>query len=429
MVKKGTFMFNQVLNEAINLVNKGETEEGLTLLENITPTLHDEEKLQLADQYYQWGIIDKAHEIIEELHFLYPEEIQITLFLAELKIDLENEEEAIDLLNMISKDHESYPHALLLLADLYQMQSLPEVSEQKLKEAKELLPDEPILDFALGELYFHQGQYKHAISYYQDLLEEHKLISGVNLHQRLAECLSANGQFEEALDHYKHTVENQEDADTLFGYGFTAYQGGFFKTAIQQFLTLKEADPHYTSLYLYLAKAYEQEALLEESLETVQEGITVDEYNKDLYLFGGKVAIKVGQIHIAENLLRESLAIDPGHIEAAITLSHIFLQDERYDDVVDLITEIKKYGEDDPQFEWNLARAYHQKEEYTQALKHYDLAYTFFKDQRDFLHEYGYFLLEEGKRQQAREVFQEILKHDPSNVEIDEILLQLEDEI
>lgn len=421
-------MFNQVLNEAINLVNKGETEEGLTLLENITPTLHDEEKLQLADQYYQWGIIDKAHEIIEELHFLYPDEIQITLFLAELKIDLENEEEAIELLNMVSKEHESYPHALLLLADLYQMQGLPEVSEQKLKEAKEILPQEPVLDFALGELYFHQGQYNHAISYYRALLEEHDLISGVNLHQRLAECLSANGQFEEALDHYKQTIESQEDADTLFGYGFTAYQGGFFKTAIQQFLTLKEADPYYTSLYLYLAKAFEQEGLLEESLETVQEGIKVDEYNKDLYLFGGKIAIKVGQIPTAENLLRESLAIDPGHIEAAITLSHVFLQDERYDDVVDLITEIKRYGEDDPQFEWNLARAYHQKEEYTQALKHYDLAYTFFKDQRDFLHEYGYFLLEEGRSQQAKEVFQEILKQDPSNVEIDEILLQLEDE-
>ncbi|WP_226526653.1 tetratricopeptide repeat protein [Metabacillus niabensis] len=421
-------MFNQVLNEAINLVNKGETEEGLTLLENIIPTLHDEEKLQLADQYYQWGIIDKAHEIIEELHFLYPDEIQITLFLAELKIDLENEEEAIELLNMVSKEHESYPHALLLLADLYQMQGLPEVSEQKLKEAKEILPQEPVLDFALGELYFHQGKYKHAIPYYQGLLEEHDLISGVNLHQRLAECLSANGQFEEALDHYKQTIESQEDADTLFGYGFTAYQGGFYKTAIQQFLTLKEADPYYTSLYLYLAKSYEQEGLLEESLESVQEGIKVDEYNKDLYLFGGKIAIKVGQIPTAENLLRESLAIDPGHIEAAITLSHVFLQDERYDDVVDLITEIKRYGEDDPQFEWNLARAYHQKEEYTQALKHYDLAYTFFKDQRDFLHEYGYFLLEEGRIQQAKAVFQEILKQDPSNVEIDEILLQLEDE-
>lgn len=421
-------MFNQVLNEAINLVNKGETEEGLNLLANILPTLHDEEKLHLADQYYQWGIIDQAHEIVEELHFLYPEETQVTLFLAELFLDLEKEEEAINLLNTITSDHEAYPQALLLLADLYQMQGLAEVSEQKLQEAKQLLPEEPVIDFALGEFYFHQGQYKHAIPFYKAIVKDQKSISGVSIEQRLAECLSATGEFEESLDYYKQAVIEQEELNTLFGYGFTAFQGGFYKTAIQQFSRLKEADPHFSSLYLYLAKAYEHEGLLPESLETVQEGIKVDEYNKELYLYGGKIAIKSGHIHDAENLLRETLAIDPGHIEAAITLTHIFLQEERYDDVIDLISESKRYGEEDPQFEWYLARAYHQKEEYSQALNHYQLAYNSFKDQREFLHEYGYFLLEEGRKQEAKEIFEKILLQDPSNVEIGEILLQLEDE-
>jgi tetratricopeptide (TPR) repeat protein len=422
-------MFNSVLIEAINLVNKGETEEGLNLLSNIQPTLHDEEKLHLAEQYYQWGIVDKAYEIIEELHFLYPEETQITLFLAELFLDLEKEEEAIDLLNTITADHEAYPQALLLLADLYQMQGLAEVSEQKLQEAKQLLPNEPIIDFALGELYFHQGKYKHAIPYYEFVMKEQATsISGIYIGHRLAECLSATGEFEKSLDYYKQAVIEHEDLHTLFGYGFTAFQGGFYKTAIQQFTKLKEADPHFSSLYLYLAKSYEHEGLLSESLETVQDGIKVDEYNKELYLFGGKVAIKSGRMEDAETLLRETLAIDPGHIEAAITLTHIFFQDERYDDVIDLISESKRYGEEDPQFEWNLARAYHQKEEYDQALNHYQLAYNSFKDQREFLHEYGYFLMEEGKRGEAKEIFERILKQDPSNVEIGEILLQLEDE-
>ncbi|KKI88777.1 hypothetical protein WQ54_30175 [Bacillus sp. SA1-12] len=421
-------MFNQVLNEAINLVNKGETEEGLNLLANILPTLHDEEKLQLADQYFQWGIIDKAHEIIEELHFLYPEETQITLFLAELYLDMEKEEQTIDLLNQIPFEDEAYPQALLLLADLYQMQGLAEVSEQKLQEAKQLLPDEPVIDFALGEFYFHQGQYKHAIPYYEGIIKEQESISGIFIDQRLAECLSAIGEFEEALDYYKQAADKHEDLTTLFGYAFTAYQGGFYKTAIQQFLKLKEADPHYSSLYLYLAKAYEHEGLLQESLSTVQEGIKVDEFNKELYMYGGKVAIKSGNMSDATQLLRETLAIDPGHIEAALTLTNVFLQEEEYDDVIDVISECKKYGEEDPQFEWNLARAYHQKEEYTQALNHYQLAYNSFKDQRDFLYEYGYFLIEEGRRKEAKEVFGRILRQDPSNVEIGEILLQLEDE-
>lgn len=49
------------------------------------------------------------------------------------------------------------------MADLYQMQGLFEVSEQKLLKAQAILPDEPVIDFALGELYFTQGAYGKAV--------------------------------------------------------------------------------------------------------------------------------------------------------------------------------------------------------------------------------------------------------------------------
>ena len=45
-----------------------------------------------------------------------------------------------------------------LEADLYQLQGMPEVSERKLLQAKELLPNEVIIDFALGELFYQQGR-------------------------------------------------------------------------------------------------------------------------------------------------------------------------------------------------------------------------------------------------------------------------------
>ncbi|MFC0271615.1 tetratricopeptide repeat protein [Metabacillus herbersteinensis] len=419
---------NEVMNEAITLVNNGETEKGLDLLGQIQPTLHDEEKYMLADHYFGWGMVDKAEEIIEELHFLYPEETHISLFLAEIYLDLDKEEEAITLLNTVEPFDEDYPQALLLLADLYQMQGLPEVSEQKLKEAKILLPEESIIDFALGELYFHQAKYQKAITFFESVMKNRSTVSGIHIGQRLAECLSVTGSFEEAMTYYQQAVDEQTDLNTLFGYGVTAYQGGFYVTAIKQLTDLKDLDPHFTSLYLYLAKSYEQEGLLKESLDTVREGIKVDEFNKELYLYGGKTAIKNGLKDEAEQFLRESVALDPGHVEAALTLTNLFLQEERYDDVIDVISEIMKYGEEDPGFHWNLARAYHQKEQYTQALNHYQLAYNFFKDGRDFLEEYGYFLMEDGQRKDAKEVFERLNTLDPSNVEISEILLQLEDE-
>lgn len=421
-------MLNQVLNEAISLVNNGETDKGLELLAQIQPTLHDEEKFLVAELYFQWGLIDQALEMMEELHFLYEEESQISIFLAEIYIDLDKEEEAIQILNKISTDDEAYPQVLLLLADLYQMQGLAEVSEQKLKEAKRLLPKESVIDFALAEFYFHQGQYQKAISYYEIVLDDRSTVQGVHIAQRLAESLSLAGAFEEALPYYEQAVDDQPEPNTIFGYGFTAYQGGFYQAAIKQLSYLKEIDKDFTSLYLYLAKSYEHEEMIDESLETVQEGIKVDEYNKELFAYGGKIAIKAGQISLAEQFLREALALDPGHVEAGSTLTKLFLQEEKYDEVIDLITEISKYGEEIPEFDWDLARAYHQKELYSDALKHYESAYNFFKERPDFLEEYGYFLLEDGKREKGKEIFKELLKLDRTNVEIEEILMQLEEE-
>lgn len=42
---------------------------------------------------------------------------------------------------------------------------------------------------------------------------------------------------------------------------------------------------------------------------------------------------------------------------------------------------------------------------YLDVLKYYESVYIFFKNYLDFLEEYGYFLLEEGKWKEVKEVF------------------------
>ncbi|TDL83406.1 tetratricopeptide repeat protein [Peribacillus frigoritolerans] len=425
---KGRYKLKNSLIEAIELVESGQAEEGLKKLSGLEKTLHDEEKFLLAEKYYQWGNTEQALSIMEDMHTLYPEESEVTVFLAEVYIDMDEEEKAIELLSTIPETDPAYVQALILSADLYQMQGLNEVSEQKLLSAKKIVPDEPVIDFALGELYFHQGHYHKAIPYFKDVLKEHKVLTGVNVYQRLAESISASGEFEEAIPYYEKAVDEQVDLHTLFGYGFTALQANYPKTAIDQFLKLKELDHEYTSLYLYLAKAYEAEGMLAESLETVKDGLKADEYNKELYVYGGKIALKNNEPNEASALLQQAIAIDPGHVEATITLTNIYMQEQKYEEVIDCLKEVMRYGEEDPEYDRKLARAYHQTEQYSDALNHYQRAYNFFKEEPDFLTEYGYYLLEDGNRAAAREMFRQALKHDPANVEIEEILIQLEDD-
>lgn len=414
------------MNEAIDLVDNGYVDKGIAYLEKISKHCSDEEKYTIAQQYYRWGFLEKAKAIVEPLLSLYPNEGELAIFYAELLLDLDELDEAIELLENVSRTDHAYLQSLLLQADLYQMQGLFEVSEQKLLLAKSTHPQEPIINLGLAELYFSQGEYKKSIPYYQNVLIINDSLSGINIYSRLAEAISASGEFEEAMPYYQKAIERSEDAYSLYGYGVTAYHAGYYETAIDLFSRLKEIDPEYSSLYPYLAKAYEHENLFVESYAAITEGLKMDDLNKEYLLYAGKMAMKMGDSNKAELHLRDAIAIDPGFIEAAIMLTKLLLHQERYEDVVDCIEEIYRFGEHDHQLEWDLGLAKNKLEQYSDALKHYQHAYTFFKDDVNFLEEYGYFLLEDGDRETALQIFKQLLQLEPSHLDAAELLLQLE---
>ena len=178
-----------------------------------------------------------------------------------------------------------------------------------------------------------------------------------------------------------------------------------------------------------LAKSYEEEGLYHEALEIVKEGIKVDEYNKELYLYGAKIDLKNGHSEDAKKLLQEALALDPGYIEAVQTLLAIYLNEELFDEILDVIKEVKSFGEEDPKWNWYAASASVGREEYDEAAEYFKLALPDFDEERDFLYEYASFLLEEGRQKEALPLLRKVLQKDGTNEEIEETILRIEDEI
>ena len=84
-------------------------------------------------------------------------------------------------------------------------------------------------------------------------------------------------------------------------------------------------------------------------------------------------------------------------------------------------------GEEEPQINWDLAKAYEGLEQYNHALKQYRIAYTYFKNHQEFLLEFGQFLVEEGLRGEAVEVYKHLIEMDPSNDEWQELIERLQD--
>ncbi|UOY93467.1 tetratricopeptide repeat protein [Ectobacillus sp. JY-23] len=413
-----------MIQDAMKQMESGNTEEAFRLLENIAKKGTDEEKYEAARYYHAMGFLEQALVIAEELHILYPGESEIALFLADVYIDFDREDEAIEVLNEIGEEDEVYVQALLLLADLYQTQGLDEVAETKLLAAKHHLPDEPIVDFGLGEFYSSRGDFVKAVPYYMHILSERK-IGDVNISLRLAEALSSLGNWEEAILHYEEGLKDQKDIHTLFGYAFTLYQAMYYERALPVFLELKELDPQYTALYVYAARCYEEQGMLQESYDLLREGVKTDEFSVDFHVRLADAAARLGNIQEAEGALLEALALDPAHMEAVSKYIYILQEQDKHEEIVEAVKIAVENGEDDPQLTWDRARAEKELELYSDALKHYRDAYTSFKDNLSFLEEYGLFLLEEGERAEAREVFEKILQLDSTQTHIEELLYNL----
>nr|WP_245347714.1 tetratricopeptide repeat protein [Oceanobacillus polygoni] len=409
--------------EAVQLLENNKAEKAVQLLEDYLSKANDDEKYTIAEIYRQWGYLQEARLILEDLLRIYPDESDLKISLADIFIELEEDEPAITLLNEIEKEDAAYIQALIQLADLYQAQGLFEVSEQKLLTAKQLAPGEVIIDFALGELYFSIGEYLKAITYYEKVKAKQDEVAHISLDDRLGESYAAAGEYEKSLSYFKE--DGNENADRLFKYGITAYQADRNDIAIKAWEHVIEIDEYYHTAYYQLAMVYEKEGLLEDAFKVANKGLEMDEYNKELYFLTGSIAHQLGQDDESEKLTREAIALDPDYKEAILFLIELFKKNEAHINITDLITEAQRLGAEDPLYDWELARAFNEIESFDNALKSYRDAYNNLNQDSDFLKEFGYFLTEDGKIKEAIPIFESYVRLQPLDEDVEAYLARL----
>ncbi|MGE7987430.1 tetratricopeptide repeat protein [Lysinibacillus fusiformis] len=417
---------NNAMTEMMQALEQGDLALIDQLLETFLVKELPEEIYALAEIFMQYGYMKEADRVLEHLQFLFPEEAQLKIDRANVLMELGDEDEALNLLLEIEEASPEYPQALLVLADYYQMQGLFEVAEIRINEALAILPDEPLLHFAKAELLFETGRFLEAARLYEELNEQQAEFAGIHLVERLAEVYRAGAAYETALDYYLKALDDEVKPDILFGAAYSAFQSQKYEMAIKQLEELKELDPDYFSAYLLLAESYAMTEDNQKAYAAIQEGLKRDEYDKTLYLFAGKMALKNSLPVEAEQYLREAIALDPEYMEAVLALISVLGQHERNEDVIELFETLQQND-----FEWSTlypfaAEAYENLELYDRAYEFYRLAYNDFKEDATFLEKYVYFLLEEGKRSEAKVVLEQLMNIQPGEPEWQEKLEALE---
>lgn len=386
----------------------------------------DDTLADLGEELLSLGFLEEAKEVFEHLVELYPDVDGLNIPLAEIAIENNLVDEAFVYLEKVSKESDSYVQSLLVTADLYQVIGIPEVSEAKLKEAQRILPDEPLIQFALGELYFVNGQFREAAEMYQELLEAQVTeISSVSMNERIGSSFSMLGKFEEAIPFLEKAINEEQTDDRLFQLAFTYLQLHENQKAIALLQQLKALNPHYQSLYLSLGEALQEEEQLEEAREVLAEGIKENPFQVDLYQLASENAYRLHDRVQAEVLLKQALELGEKTDETRLTLSNLYLNEQRFDEVIETVKQMEEQGH--PYGEWNLAHAYNELEEFDLAKVHFEQAYQELSHEPEFLKEYAVFLREEGQLEKAKELLTHYLQHEPGDNEAQSLLDDIEE--
>lgn len=408
------------IEKAKRHIQAGEVEKGLTLLEKAVKEASDEEKYAIALQYEEWGHLERAEEIFAELFERYPEEGELQLRLAEIAIDLGRENEALERLHRLQPKDPEYPRALLLLAELYQMQGLDEVAERKLIEARRLLPERVETAMALARFYSERGDYQKSIPFYEAVLKETDSLAGENVRLGLAEALAMTGRFEEALDHFDKGLDHKPDLHRLFSFGLTAYYAGVYEKARRAFTQVKERDPEYPRVDYYLAKSHEKNGESEAAYRIINEAVEKDPYFEEALFDKGMLEMKLGYTGEAEKTWRDLLHLNPTHQKAVERLAQLYDEQRESKKVILLLSEKEQRDGLTAYSAWLLAKAYREEEQLENAINHFQEAYDNYKNDPYFLEDYGDTLLEAGRLKDALNLYKKAFRLEPSLLHLQE---------
>lgn len=371
--------------------------------------------LELAEYLESIDFLPQAREIYLQERESYPE---VNINLAQIATEDGDIEEAFLYLDAISPENEAYLSALLVMADIYDMEGLTDVAREKLLLASEI-SDEPLVIFGLAEIELELGNFNQAIKEYAKLDNREILeLTGISTYQRIGRAYASLGKFEAAIEFLEKAIEIEYDDGTIFELATILYDQGEYQRANVYFKQLDTMNPDFEGYEYVYAQSLHEENKTEEALRLVQKGLSKNEFDTNLLLAASQLSYELHDSKQAESYLLKAKDVAVDDEDVLMRLTNLYLEEERYEDVVALSRD----NIDSVLTKWNIAKAYQALEADKKALKLYDELATDLADNPEFLQDYAYILREFGQKERTHQVAERYLQLVPDDVNMVEFL-------
>ena len=369
---------------------------------------------ELATYLEGIGFYPQAKEIYLKIVEDFPE---VHLNLAAIASEDGQIEEAFAYLEEIQADSDWYVSALTLKADLYQMEGLTDVAREKLLEALTYSED-PLLILGLAELDSELENYQEAIQGYAQL--DNRTIyeqTGISTYQRIGFAYAQLGKFETATEFLEKALELEYDDLTAFELASLYFDQEEYQKAVLYFKQLDTISPDFEGYEYGYSQALHKEHQVQEALCIAKQGLEKNPFETRLLLAASQFSYELHDASGAENYLLTAKEDAEDTEEILLRLATIYLEQERYEDILDLQSE-------EPEnllTKWMIARSYQEMDDLDSAYEHYQELVGDLKDNPEFLEHYIYLLRELGYFEEAKVNAQAYLKLVPDDVQMQEL--------
>ena len=373
---------------------------------------------ELATYLEGIGFYPQAKEIYLKIVEDFPE---VNLNLAAIASEDGQIEEAFAYLEEIQDDSDWYVSALALKADLYQMEGLTDVAREKLLEALTYSED-PLLILGLAELDSELENYQEAIQGYAQL--DNRTIyeqTGISTYQRIGFAYAQLGKFETATEFLEKALELEYDDLTAFELASLYFDQEEYQKAVLYFKQLDTISPDFEGYEYGYSQALHKEHQVQEALRIAKQGLEKNPFETRLLLAASQFSYELHDASGAENYLLTAKADAEDTEEILLRLATIYLEQERYEDILDLQS-------DEPEnllTKWMIAHSYEEMDDLDTAYEHYQELAGDLKDNPEFLEHYIYLLRELGYFEEAKVNAQAYLKLVPDDVQMQELFERL----
>lgn len=373
---------------------------------------------ELATYLEGIGFYPQAKEIYLKIVEDFPE---VHLNLAAIASEDGQIEEAFTYLEEIQADSDWYVSSLVLKADLYQLEGLTDVAREKLLEALTYSEDS-LLILGLAELDSELENYQAAIQAYAQL--DNRSIyeqTGISTYQRIGFAYAQLGKFETATEFLEKALELEYDDLTAFELASLYFDQEEYQKATLYFKQLDTISPDFEGYEYGYSQVLHKEHQVQEALRIAKQGLEKNPFETRLLLAASQFSYELHDASGAENYLLTAKEDAEDTEEILLRLATIYLEQERYEDILDLQSE-------EPEnllTKWMIARSYQEMDDLDTAYEHYQELTGDLKDNPEFLEHYIYLLRELGHFEEAKVHAHTYLKLVPDDVQMQELFERL----